>query len=454
MGLYPRPDGRTVEPLRAYELEDLLLLLREALIDIKNWNNQAFTLPPDLNQRLFDITAAPGHCNFFSARWLGFPDTPLPIYAEDDGDATIADYSQRTSAAVSLLNSNYTDLNLTYGGTTNYSPNCAAGGGNAYSAGSGFFNALPGDRWILVMFDDPCDQIDDLNIVETETTFSCEGVLARGGLWGFSPGHVYDGVNKNDAAYGYVVVNERAGDCLLNSTIDYEYLLAHEITHGLGFHHISESAGVANMNPQCCSDITALDLQCAEYYYGDAVFPVEWMEFKAGKEEKGIALTWETAWEVDNRHFIVERSTDGLRFQPVGRVEAAGTADYAQSYRFVDEEPAAGVNYYRLQQVDFDGTATYSEVRSAFWAGGDFSIAFTPNPHAGGALTVETSVPQAGDLELSLYNAGGQLLRRLVQPAQQGENRLEIDAESLPAGIYLIRAVWEGASVSERLIIR
>jgi hypothetical protein len=160
MGQYPRPDGRIVEPLRAYELEDLQLLLREALIDIKNWNDQVFTLSPDLGQRLFDITAAPGHCNFFSARWLGFPDTPLPVYAEDDGDATIADFSQRTSAAVSLLNSNYTDLNLTYGGTTNYTPNCSGGGGNAYSAGSGFFSALPGDRWILVMFDDPCDQVE------------------------------------------------------------------------------------------------------------------------------------------------------------------------------------------------------------------------------------------------------------------------------------------------------
>lgn len=93
-------------------------------------------------------------------------------------------------------------------------------------------------------------------------------------------------------------------------------------------------------------------------------------------------------------------------------------------------------------------------MRSAFWAGSDFSISVTPNPYVRGPLTVEASIPRAGDLELSLYNAGGQLLRRLVQPVQKGENRLEIDAESLPAGIYLVRAVWGGASVSERLIIR
>ena len=90
--------------------------------------------------------------------------------------------------------------------------------------------------------------------------------------------------------------------------------------------------------------------------------PVALRRFAAEPSASGVALTWETASERDNAGFAVERSRDGAAWTELTFVTGAGDATEAIAYDYTDVAAAAGTNYYRLRQVDFDGVATYSPV--------------------------------------------------------------------------------------------
>ena len=98
---------------------------------------------------------------------------------------------------------------------------------------------------------------------------------------------------------------------------------------------------------------------------GDAsndVVPVELTFFRGQATTNGNALQWQTASEFNNDGFEVQRSSNGKEWKKMGFVAGNGTTVETQDYTFLDERPIAGANYYRLKQIDFDGTFEYSDV--------------------------------------------------------------------------------------------
>lgn len=95
----------------------------------------------------------------------------------------------------------------------------------------------------------------------------------------------------------------------------------------------------------------------------EVILPIELTYFRAkAVNNKTVALEWRTETEVDNHYMMVERSRNGKEFAELAKVKGNGTTLEAQVYTFVDDAPRAGVNYYRLKQVDFDGTYEYHNV--------------------------------------------------------------------------------------------
>ena len=93
-----------------------------------------------------------------------------------------------------------------------------------------------------------------------------------------------------------------------------------------------------------------------------AILPVELLSF-AAKEISGnlIQLDWKTASETNNDYFIVEKSTDGMNFTPIGLVKGSGNSTINHNYSFLDKKnEGIQLYYYRLQQVDYDGTRNFS----------------------------------------------------------------------------------------------
>lgn len=90
--------------------------------------------------------------------------------------------------------------------------------------------------------------------------------------------------------------------------------------------------------------------------------PIELLYFQAKRVGDAIHLAWETATEENNALMAVERSKDGRSFAEIGQRKGHGTTSVPQYYRFVDEQPLNGINYYRLRQEDFDGAINYHSV--------------------------------------------------------------------------------------------
>ncbi|MEM1324205.1 MAG: hypothetical protein AAGG75_28360, partial [Bacteroidota bacterium] len=96
----------------------------------------------------------------------------------------------------------------------------------------------------------------------------------------------------------------------------------------------------------------------------NAVLPVELTDFTAeNMEDKAVVLNWTTASEEENHYFVVEHSDDGTEFEEVELIKGNGTTYDVQNYSFMHEFPRNGNNYYRLRQVDYDGTYSYSGIR-------------------------------------------------------------------------------------------
>lgn len=114
---------------------------------------------------------------------------------------------------------------------------------------------------------------------------------------------------------------------------------------------------------------------------GAVPLPVDLTQFRGIAFDEGITLHWTTASESRNAGFRVERSYDGEIFRTIGQVRGAGDSHLPQHYSFTDERPFPGVNYYRLQQEDHDGSLTPSMIISVIsWNSYTSGMRAFPNP--------------------------------------------------------------------------
>jgi hypothetical protein len=165
-----------------------------------------------------------------------------------------------------------------------------------------------------------------------------------------------------------------------------------------------------------------------------APLPVDLVRFTAEPFGPDALLKWATASEKNNDHFDVEASADGRTFRRIGQVAGHGTTTQAHTYQLVDPaiaHYAANPVYYRLRQVDLNGTATYSPVRPV--AVGPSVLALFPNPTTG-AATLLGAAPGAA---VTVFDALGRLVLSAAADAA-GTAPLALP-EALAAGVYVVR---------------
>jgi Secretion system C-terminal sorting domain len=169
------------------------------------------------------------------------------------------------------------------------------------------------------------------------------------------------------------------------------------------------------------------------------VVPVELTSFSAVGTRDGVQLNWQTASEINNQRFEIERSNDSRNFTIVGTVNGRGTTTEKSSYSFVDKGVNEGKYYYRLKQVDYNGAYEYSQVIEVeFSVPQEFSLAQNyPNPF-NPATTLSFGLPVESNITLSVYNSLGELVRVVAQGTlQAGTHNMNFNAVDLPSGIYL-----------------
>lgn len=176
---------------------------------------------------------------------------------------------------------------------------------------------------------------------------------------------------------------------------------------------------------------------------GITTLPVKLVKFLATADAKSANLYWETATELNNDKFIIERSDDTGIFTAIGEVKGNGNSSKLLDYNFKDYAPLKGNNYYRLKQVDFNGKFEYSEVKVVNFNLGDVELSVYPNP--------VTDVINFSEVvkSVEIYNLQGALILKNETKATSINISVQIKT-----GVYILKATLpNGSFISKQIII-
>jgi len=166
--------------------------------------------------------------------------------------------------------------------------------------------------------------------------------------------------------------------------------------------------------------------------------PVELVSFTATAMDAYNELSWSTASEVNNDHFEIEKSTDGNSFSRTGIVAGAGNSTATHSYQFNDPEIKAGTVYYRLRQVDFDGTATPSGVVAVKREKSDlpFAVIF-PNPVSDVLMILINKENEQSSL-LEIFDVFGNKIFGKTLSQNVNQESIDLKSFNLAPGFYQV----------------
>jgi len=171
----------------------------------------------------------------------------------------------------------------------------------------------------------------------------------------------------------------------------------------------------------------------------NVVLPVELTRFTAEPAGTKTKLEWATATETNNNYFTVERSANGTDFNIIGTIKGAGNSTANLNYNTFDEEPVAGINYYRLKQTDYNGQSKYSEIVSVTYMSKEALVSDVyPNPtsdHVG--VNLYSPVKTTGNIQL--IDITGRVVSNELQNISAGSQELVTDVGSLEKGIYYLK---------------
>lgn len=181
-----------------------------------------------------------------------------------------------------------------------------------------------------------------------------------------------------------------------------------------------------------------------------ANLPVHFISFNGRVKDGKSLLTWATAEEQNNSHFEVQKSTNGSTYTAIGKVNPKGGLN--NQYDFTDETPIAGVNYYRLKQVDLDGRFMYSKVLILRGNLEKFAVKAGPNPFAG-TISLFYQLEKDELLQVRLYDQGGRMVKQYTTRGGAGVNTYSItDLNTLPKGNYTLELTGETVKHRQQVV--
>ena len=175
----------------------------------------------------------------------------------------------------------------------------------------------------------------------------------------------------------------------------------------------------------------------ARLWIPPAALPVEFGTFDASVINDHVQLDWTTYTETNSDYFIVERSRNGFdQWEEVEQIIAAGNSVNLERYSFIDDSPIIGRSYYRLRQVDTDGSYSYSKIVSVIIDVKDQSFIY-PNP-AEEIIFIEG----LAENRITIYNNMGQIVNQDTKIQYNGSS-VRVDISLLPTGVYVVSTTYK-----------
>lgn len=179
--------------------------------------------------------------------------------------------------------------------------------------------------------------------------------------------------------------------------------------------------------------------------------PISLVNFEATsiEEQQAIHLKWATASEENNEYFSIQHSTDGITFREVGTQDGLGNASVVNTYDFMHKNLGTGTHYYRLQQMDFDGTYEYTNVVTATLRSNGFAISVFPNPTVDN-VNILPEKPFSKNAYFQLLNIQGQIVQEYSLP--EDALSFELEMNDFAKGVYYIRLQIENEITTHKIV--
>ena len=174
--------------------------------------------------------------------------------------------------------------------------------------------------------------------------------------------------------------------------------------------------------------------------------PVELTSFSANVVNGKIIVTWETATEINNAGFSIEKSADNKKYSELAFIKGKGTSTEKSSYTYIDKSVLSGKYYYRLKQVDFDGTYQYyKSVEIDLGLPKNYSLDQNyPNPF-NPSTTIRFALPANAKVNVKLYNTLGQEVANVINSElNAGVHEVIFNASNFSSGVYFYRLEARG----------
>ncbi len=152
--------------------------------------------------------------------------------------------------------------------------------------------------------------------------------------------------------------------------------------------------------------------------------PLNLTRFEGAINDTKDDLNWETQYEVNTSHFVVEHSRDGLRFLELGMVTAYNNSAISNQYSFTNKKPKNGNNFYRLKMIDLDGKFVYSSIIVLTRTETNFSIIAFPNPTAE-FLNIKLA-NQSDETSIIIHDASGKFISSKVLPKEVSDTSVDL----------------------------
>ena len=178
--------------------------------------------------------------------------------------------------------------------------------------------------------------------------------------------------------------------------------------------------------------------------------PINLLSINGHNEQNVNIVNWVTSSEINNSHFDIERSEDGIEFTKIGEIKSAGNTTVNTNYSFRDKAPFNGTNYYRLKQWDFNGEFQYSKIISIENKSKKQGFTIYPNP-AIGNITVQSSTTKTYNRTVEVVDMIGRKVTSLTLPANQ--NVININTQNFGNGVYLVSVNDGNEIIIEKLVI-
>lgn len=207
-----------------------------------------------------------------------------------------------------------------------------------------------------------------------------------------------------------------------------------------------------DQNPCGITEPQQINLKFQGYY--DWPLPVELLEFKATCQNNTAVVTWKTATEVNNDYFILERSQDMRNFERLAKIDGKGHSNTETAYSFIDRKPYRGDTYYRLTQVDYDGTSETFDVIYINCDNADIipaEVSVFPNPFRN-EINIRLANFEDNFVYFEIYNEMGRICYKERHRLHSCSGVFTIPLEDLRPGMYYLRIVSDTEIFNKRIV--